>query len=111
MEARRPGLGSMGSAVEDRWRQLEGRCDVASRRCSGERWLVGYVARQGNGHPAACGAEGATLREARHQNLGSSKGMEGAACLALELGLGHRRLERKRRHGGGRPWTLLKLSQ
>jgi hypothetical protein len=61
-----------------------------------------YVARRGNGHPMAvvCGAERAALWEVRHQNLSSGKVTEGAGWSALELGLGHRRLERKKRCGG-----------
>jgi hypothetical protein len=79
-----PGHGSTGSVVEDRRRQLKG-------RCGRERWLIRYVAQQGNCHPAAvlCDVERAALREARHQNLGIGKGTEGAAWPALELGLGH----------------------
>jgi hypothetical protein len=54
---------------------------------------------------------GAALWEARQQNLYSGKGMEVAAWLALELGLGHRRLERKRRRDDGRLWPLVKPSR
>jgi hypothetical protein len=104
-EARRLGLGSTGSAVKDWLRQLKGRRSVASRRRGGEQWLVGYVARRRNDHPAAYGAPRGVTPEPRQRQR------NGGCCLA---GVGvwprHRRLERKRRRGSGRPRPLLKRS-
>jgi hypothetical protein len=56
-EVWRSGLGSTCSVVEDRRRQLEG-------RRGREWWLIRYVARQGNCHPAAvlCDVERVALR-------------------------------------------------